>query len=218
MDYDRIIAINNDSAVYRHGDKSIKVFIQEKEFTNLLEESFKTQKVKEQTSLNIAQIYDVSLKDGRASVVAEYIEGDTLAQKLKNNSLSEKDIVSKLIHLQNNIHSYSGILNCSLKGDTSANPVLCHGALTLENIVQTTDGRLFVLNWGSAFEGDKNIDVAFTYYELLYNFKQTAKLYINEYIKTTCEQKENLTNAFSFALNYLKNNSKGDKQRFYSQL
>ena len=224
MDYDRIIAINNDSAVYRHGDKSIKVFIQESHFSCALEEGYKTQKVKELTSLNIPQVYSVSLKDGKVEFVAEYIEGETLAQKLKSETLSERDIVFKLISIQKQINSYFKILNSkfNLNGenieDCNLNPVLCHGALNLENVVEHPNGKLYVLNWESAFEANKKVDFALTYYELLYVSKQIAEIYFEEYIKAIGETKENLLKILPQVLRYLKKQSKGNKKRFYAQL
>ncbi len=222
MDYDRIIAINNDSAVYRHGDKSIKVFIQENHFSNALEEGYKTQKIKNLTSLNIPQIYSVNLKDKQVELVAEYIEGETLAQKLKNNPLSERNIVCKLIALQKQINSYSCILNDTLKhhneGMDKGDTVLCHGALNLESVVESLNGKLYILNWESAFEGDKKVDFALSYYSLLYSSKQTAEIYFEEYIKANGEKKENLLKIMPFILKYLTNQSKGNKKGFYAQL
>ena len=224
MDYDRIIAINNDSAVYRHGDKSIKVFIQESHFSCALEEGYKTQKVKELTLLNLPQIYSVSLKDNKVEFIAEYIEGETLAQKLKNNPLSEKEVVCKLISLQKEINSYSCVLNREIHfniediENVNIKPVLCHGALNLESVVEHPNGKLYLLNWQDAFEGNKRVDFALTYYELLYSSKQTAEIYFEEYIKATGETKENLLKVMPHVLKYLKEHSNGNKKRFYAQL
>ena len=71
MEYDRIIAVSNNVAIYRHGDKRIKVFICENQFLNALEECAKTQRIKELTKINVPQIYSVNLKNNRVEIFSD---------------------------------------------------------------------------------------------------------------------------------------------------
>lgn len=226
MDYDRIIAISNDVAVYRHGNKCIKVFIHTNKFSSALEESLKTQKVKELTSLNIPQVYSVVLKDNKVEIFSDYIEGETLLQELKNNSLKMDETIVSLVALQKQINAFSNVLNCDKTANNDAidqfldkKQYLCHGNLTLENVVKTPSGELFVINWGSAFEGDRRIDFAITYFNLLYSFgRQIADMYLNVYVNENGETKENLFKVSEFTLKNLIKQSKGDKKIFFSEL
>ena len=226
MDYDRIIAVSNDIAIYRHGNKRIKVFIQNNQFINALEETFKTQRVKELTNLNVPKTYSVGLKDNRVEILFDYIEGETLTQKLKSDTSKTREIILQLIDLQNKINGYFNILNCFKSADNSVispfvgnKPVLCHGDLSLDNVVITPNGEMFVLNWEYAFEGDKRLDFASTYYGLYYDFsKDEAELYLEEYCKANNESKENLLNVCNLVLKDIASQSKGDKKTFLNEL
>ena len=121
----------------------------------------------------------------------------------------------KLISVQKQINSYFKVLNSkfNLNGenieDVNLNPVLCHGGLNLENVVEHSSGKLYVLNWESAFEANKTVDFALTYYDLLYSSNQTAEIYYEEYIKANCERKENLVKIMQHVLiRFLNNKNK----------
>ena len=226
MDYDRIISISNDIAIYRHGNKRIKVFINGSDFLKALEECSKTQRIKELTNINVPQIYSVGLNNNLVEIFSEFIEGETLAQELKGNLDNANKIIRELIELQTQINGNSNVLNCTHKhfsqNQTSCLNTatgLCHGELTPENVVRTPSGRFYVLSWGSAFEGDIRLDVALTYYRILYSYsKQIAETYLDEYLKVSKFTKENILEVSSLALEYLVNKTKVGKKQFFSDI
>ena len=84
MNLDRIIAVRNSKTVYRDGDRCLKVFNEDYSKSDVLNEALNQARV-EETGLAIPKILEVTLIDGKWTIVTEYIKGKTLAALMDEN-------------------------------------------------------------------------------------------------------------------------------------
>ena len=74
MEHDRIIALRNNKTVFRDGDKVLKVFDGSFKESEVLSEALNQARV-EETGLPVPSVREVTLTDGRWTIVTEYIKG-----------------------------------------------------------------------------------------------------------------------------------------------
>ena len=79
MKLDRIIAVRNNKTVYRDGELCMKVFDTNYSKADVLNEALNQARV-EETGLNIPKIHEVTVIDGKWTIVSDYIKGKTLQQ------------------------------------------------------------------------------------------------------------------------------------------
>ena len=84
MNLDRIIAVRTDKTVYRDGDRCLKVFNEDFSKADVLNEALNQARV-EETGLNIPKILEVTVIDGKWTIVSEFIKGKTLARLMEEN-------------------------------------------------------------------------------------------------------------------------------------
>ena len=78
MKLDKIIAVRNNKTVYRDGDLCLKVFGADYSKADVLNEALNQARV-EETGLNIPRVREVTVADGKWTIVSDYIAGKTLA-------------------------------------------------------------------------------------------------------------------------------------------
>ena len=84
MKLDRVIAVRNSKTIYRDGDKCIKVFDTDYSKADVLNEALNQARV-EETGLNIPKVHEMTLMDGKWTIVTDYIKGKTLSQLMLEN-------------------------------------------------------------------------------------------------------------------------------------
>ena len=84
MKLDRIIAVRNNKTVYRDGNLCMKVFDASYSKADILNEALNQARV-EETGLAIPKIREVTVIDGKWTIVTDYIKGKTLAQLMQEN-------------------------------------------------------------------------------------------------------------------------------------
>ena len=84
MNLDRIIAVRNNKTVYRDGDRCLKVFNEGYSKADVLNEALNQARI-EETGLNIPRVLEVTVIDGKWTIVSDYIKGKTLAQLMQEN-------------------------------------------------------------------------------------------------------------------------------------
>ena len=92
MNLDRIIAVRTDKTVYRDGDRCLKVFNEDFSKADVLNEALNQARI-EETGLNIPKILEVTVIDGKWTIVSEFIKGKTLARLMeeKRKKISMKE-------------------------------------------------------------------------------------------------------------------------------
>ena len=93
MNLDRIIAVRNNKTVYRDGDRCLKVFNEGYSKADVLNEALNQARI-EETGLNIPKVLEVTVIDGKWTIVSDYIKGKTLAQMMQENPDYSNDIIS----------------------------------------------------------------------------------------------------------------------------
>ncbi len=186
MKLDRIIAVRNNKTVYRDGDRALKVFDKEYSKADVLNEALNQARV-EETGLVIPKVLEVTVIDGKWTIVSEYVEGKTLAQLMEENPDKKEEYLNLFVDLQLEMHSKTcpGLnklkdkmnrkisetdlsatvrydLHTRLEGMPKHNKV-CHGDFNPSNIIIKKDGTPCILDWSHATQGNASADVARTY-------------------------------------------------------
>lgn len=198
-----VIAKRKDKTVYREGNRAYKVFDQSYSKANVLNEALNQARV-EETGLNIPKILEVTMTDGKWTIVSEFIEGKTLAELMKENPEKKDEYLNLFVDLQIEMHSktcmglnklkdkmnrkisetdLSATIRYDLHTRLEAMPKhnkVCHGDFNPSNIIITKDGTPYILDWSHATQGNASADVARTYLLFCLNGDDDgAKKYLN---------------------------------------
>ena len=202
MNLDRIIAVRTDKTVYRDGDRCLKVFNEDFSKADVLNEALNQARV-EETGLNIPKILEVTVIDGKWTIVSEFIKGKTLARLMEENPEKKDEYLSLFVDLQLRMHSKTckGLtklkdkmnrkisetdlsatvrydLHTRLESMPKHNKV-CHGDFNPTNIIITDDGTPYILDWSHATQGNASADAARTYLLSLNGDIDGAKKYLD---------------------------------------
>lgn len=152
---------------------------------------------------------EVSVVDGRWAIAMDFVKGKTLEQLMEENPDKMDTYINQLVDIHCEIHAQRMPLLSKLK-DKMARQIkslseideikkyelltrldsmpkhikLCHGNFEPKNIIINDEGT-YVINWGSARQGNASADVARTY--LLLNIKdpKLADCYLDKWCKKT---------------------------------
>lgn len=208
MNLDRIIAVRNNKTIYRDGDRALKVFDESYSKADVLNEALNQARV-ESTGLNIPKILEVTMIDGKWTIVSEYIKGKTLAQLMEENPDKKDEYLNLFVDLQLSMHKkvcpglnklkdkmnrkisetdLSATVRYDLHTRLEAMPKhnkVCHGDFNPSNIIITDDGTPYILDWSHATQGNASADVARTYLLFWLNGDIDAA---NKYLDLFCEK------------------------------
>ena len=186
MKLDRIIAVRNNKTVYRDGELCMKVFDTNYSKADVLNEALNQARV-EETGLNIPKIHEVTVIDGKWTIVSDYIKGKTFQQLMDEHPEKKDEYLNLFVDLQLEMHSKSCPLLTKLRDKMNrkisqtdfdattryelhsrldAMPKhnkLCHGDFNPSNIIITDDGTPYIIDWSHATQGNAPADVARTY-------------------------------------------------------
>lgn len=214
MNLERVIAVRTNKAVYRDGDKCIKLFDEDFSKVDVLNEALNQARV-EETGLNVPKIIEVTKIDGKWAIVSEFIKGKTLDRLIKENPDKADEYLELFVDLQMLIHSkkcplltklrdkmnrkinltdlddtVKYELHTRLEGMPKHNK-LCHGDFNPSNIIITDDGVPYFIDWSHATQGNASADVARTYMLfLLANDEQTAQKYLDLFCQKSHTEKK----------------------------
>lgn len=208
MNLDRIIAVRNNKTIYRDGDRALKVFDESYSKADVLNEALNQARV-ESTGLNIPKILEVTMIDGKWTIVSEFIKGKTLAQLMEENPDKKDEYLNLFVDLQLSMHKkvcpglnklkdkmnrkisetdLSATVRYDLHTRLEAMPKhnkVCHGDFNPSNIIITDDGTPYILDWSHATQGNASADVARTYLLFWLNGDIDAA---NKYLELFCEK------------------------------
>ena len=206
MKLDNIIAKRTNKTIYRDGDKCIKVFDKCYSKADVLNEALNQARI-EETGLNIPKITEILMIDGKWAIVSEYIEGKTLACLMEEAPEKQAEYLELLVDIQLEIHSKKSPLLNKLKdkmnrkiSETNLDATtryelhtrlegmpkhkkVCHGDFNPSNIIITSDGTPYIIDWAHATQGNASADVARTY--LLFCLDGNAEL-ADKYLDLFC--------------------------------
>ncbi len=186
MYLDRIIAVRNNKTIYRDGDRCMKMFGADYSKADVLNEALNQARM-EETGLPIPKILEVTVIDGKWTIVSEYIKGKTLAQLMQENTGKKDEYLNLFADLQLTVHSQTCPLLNKLKdkmnrrisqSDFSAtvrydlhtrlesmpkHNKVCHGDFNPSNIIISENSIPYILDWSHAAQGNASADAAHTY-------------------------------------------------------
>lgn len=186
MNLDRIIAVRNNKTVYRDGDLCMKVFDASYSKADVLSEALNQARA-EETGLNVPTVHEVTLMDGKWTIVTDYIKGKTLSQLMLENPEKKDGYLEFFVDLQIEVQSKRCPLLTKLRDkmsrkisqtdfdattryelytrldDMPKHSKLCHGDFNPSNIIITEDGTPYILDWSHAAQGNGSADAARTY-------------------------------------------------------
>lgn len=186
MKTDKVIAVRTTKTVYRDGDNVIKLFDEHYSKADILNEALNQARV-EETGLNIPKLNEVTKVNGRWAIIMDYIPGKTLQQLMDENPDKLDEYLELFVDLQMEVHSKrapllnklkdkmnrkisQADLNATIRYDLhtrlEAMPKhnkVCHGDFNPSNIIISTDGTPYIIDWSHATQGNASADVARTY-------------------------------------------------------
>ncbi len=214
MNMDNIIAKLPHKTVYRDGDLAVKVFDEMYSKADILNEALNTARV-EETGLNIPRLMGVSMVDGKWAIAREFIPGKTLEQLMAENPEKEDEYLNLFVDLQLEVHKHTcpllNLLTEKTQHKISAthfdattryelhtrlaamrvHKKVCHGDFHPSNIVITPEGKVYILDWAHATQGNASADVAQTYLLLTLDGKaELAEKYMNLFCKKSDTAKQ----------------------------
>ncbi len=214
MKLDTIIAQRPTKTLYRDGNKCIKLFNEGYNKADVLNEALNQARI-EEIGLNTAKVLEVTTIDGKWAIVLEYIEGRTLTELMRENPDKIDEYLELFVDLQIEVHSKTCPLLNKLKDKmnrkiSEANidattryelhtrlegmpkhKKVCHGDFNPSNIIVTPEGKLYIIDWSHATQGNASADVARTYLLFCLNHDdEIAKKYLNLFCKKSDTAKQ----------------------------
>ena len=186
MNLDRIIAVRNHKTVYRDGTLCMKVFDETYSKADILAEALNQARV-EKTGLHIPQVREVTVIDGKWTIITDFIRGKTLGQLMEEHPEKKDEYLRLFVDLQLDVQSRTCPLLPKLRDKMSRkidetdfdattrydlhtrldsmpkHAKLCHGDFNPSNIILSEDGTPFILDWAHATQGNASADAARTY-------------------------------------------------------
>lgn len=208
MEFGKIIAERENKTVYKNGNKTIKVFAENYSKADIMNE-VNNQAMIEELGMNVPEVLSITKEDGRWVVVSEFVEGDTLDTIMENNPEKEDEYLDLFVNLQIEVQSKTTNFLTSLKDKlhqqirTSEVPAtvrydfhrrldsmpkhhkVCHGDFNPSNIIISSDGTAYILDWSHATQGNASGDAAMTY--ILFRLEGKEEL-AEKYIKLYSEK------------------------------
>lgn len=186
MNMDRIIAVRSKKTVYRDGDRCLKVFNEDYSKADVLNEALNQARV-EETGLSIPKVLEVTVTDGKWTIVSEYIKGKNMVQLMEEHPENREKYLNQFVDLQLLVQSKTCPMLNKLKDKMSRKIAqaeltpsvryelntrlesapkrqkLCHGDFNPSNILIAQDGTPYIIDWAHATQGNAAADAARTY-------------------------------------------------------
>ncbi len=207
MNLEQVLATRKSKTIYHDNDTVVKVFDQNYPKSSILNEALNQSRV-EETGLKIPTIRSVDNIEGHWSICMDYIPGQTLEQKFKDNPDKTLELLELFVDLQIEMHSKTAPLLNKLKdklirkiqsvSDLDAttkyelltrldsmpkHTKVCHGDFLPSNII-INDSGAYILDWSHATQGNASADVATTYLKMSLYYPDLAE----SYIKLFCQK------------------------------
>ncbi len=208
MKFDQTIAVSATKTVYRDGERCIKVFNNDFSKADVLNEALNQARI-EETGLAIPKVLEVTMIDGKWSIVSEYISGKTLADLMAENPEKSDEYLEMFVDLQLGVQSKVCPLLNKLKDKMNRkiseaqldattryelhtrlegmpkHKKVCHGDFNPSNIIISDSGEPYIIDWSHATQGNASADAARTY--LLFCLEGKEEM-AKKYLKLFCSK------------------------------
>ena len=200
--------------VYKTEEGIVKVFEKTHPKSAVFNEALNTVRV-EETGLEIPKLKEVTQIDGKWALVIEYKDGKTLEEMMKVDHDNLEKYMSDFVDLQLKVHEKKAPMLMKLK-DKLAKQInqlkaldatqryelltrlesmpkhdkLCHGDFNPSNVIVGKNGKMTVVDWAHATQGNASADAAMTYLLFALKDQETADLYLKLFCKQSDTAKQ----------------------------
>lgn len=181
------IAERRTKTVYRDGNKTIKLFVENYSKAAILNEALIQSRVEESTDLKISRLLEVTKIENRWALVTEFIEGTPLDVLMREHPERQDEYLNLFVNIQLEIMSkkvptlnrlkdkYRRKLEEADIDDTTRYELLqrlegtknhdklCHGDFNPSNVIINANGEYSIIDWAHATQGNASADVAKTF-------------------------------------------------------
>ena len=214
MKLDKVIAVRTTKTIYRDGDIAVKVFNEDFKKSDILNEALNHARV-EETGLSVPSLREVCMIDGKWAIVTDFIAGKTLAALMEENPDKMTEYLNLFVDLHLSVHAKKSPLLSKLKDKMNmkisqsnldattrydlhtrleslpTHDKVCHGDFNPSNIIISSDGTPFILDWSHATQGNASADAARTYLLFCLAGKvETAESYLKLFCKKSDTAKQ----------------------------
>ena len=203
------IAERRTKTVYRDGNKTIKLFVENYSKAAILNEALIQSRVEENTDLKMSRLLEVTKIENRWALVTEFIEGTPLDVLMREHPEKEDEYLNLFIDIQLEIMSKKVPTLNRLKDKyrrklaeadiddttryellqrlegTKNHDKLCHGDFNPSNVIINENGEYSIIDWAHATQGNASADVAKTF--LLFSLNGQTEL-AEKYLKLFTEK------------------------------
>lgn len=210
-----VINASKDTTVFVDGDRCFKVFESETDKATILSEAL-NQALVEETGLNIPRLLEVTTVGGKWTIVSQFIQGNTMSELFDQYPEKEDELMDRFIEIQMDVQSrrcplltkhrdkmnrkisetdLSATLRYDLHNRIESSPRhndLCHGDYDPSNVIISSSGEAYIIDWSHATQGNREADAARTFLLfLLDGKKERAKKYLKAFCsKSGCFRKD----------------------------
>ena len=192
------IAERKTKTVYRDGNKTIKLFVENYSKAAILNEALIQARVEEKTDLNMSRLLEVTKIENRWALVTEFIEGTPLDVLMREQPERQEEYLNLFVNIQLEIMSKRVPTLNRLKDKyrrklaeadiddttryellqrlegTKNHDKLCHGDFNPSNVIINANGEYSIIDWAHATQGNASADVAKTF--LLFSLNGQTEL------------------------------------------
>ena len=194
-------------SVYKTEEGIVKIFATDHPKSAVFNEALNTVKV-EETGLDIPKLKEVTQINGEWALLIENREGKTLEEMMKVDSANLEKYMSDFVDLQLKVQSKTATTLPKLKDKLAAeirslkdldateryelltrlegmpkHTKLCHGDFNPSNVIVEKNGKMTVIDWAHASQGNASADAAMTYLLFALHDQESADLYLKLFCK-----------------------------------
>ena len=200
--------------VYRCEEGIVKVFETTHPKSAVFNEALNTVRI-EETGLDIPKLKEVTQIDGKWALVIEKKNGKTLEEMMQVDAANIEKYMSDFVDLQLTIHAKTAPMLNRMK-DKLARQIdtlkaldatqryelrtrlesmpkhskVCHGDFNPSNVIVGKNGKMTVVDWAHATQGNASADAAMTYLLFALKDQKTADLYLDLFCKKSDTAKQ----------------------------
>lgn len=214
LEQEKLIVKRSYKEVYKCDGAIVKVFENTHPKSAVFNEALNTVRI-EETGLDISKLKEVTQIDGKWSLVIEYKDGKTLEEMMNVDRGNLEKYMSDFVELQLTIHGKTAPMLNKLKDKLSRqinglkeldatqryelltrlesmpkHKKVCHGDFNPSNVIVGKNGKMTVIDWAHATQGNASADAAMTYLLFALRDQEAADLYLNLFCKKSDTAKQ----------------------------
>ena len=193
--------------VYKCDDSIVKIFSETHPKSDIFNEALLTARI-EETGLDIPKVKGVTQIDGKWAIEIEYKDGKTLEEMMNSDKKNLAKYMEDFVDLQIQVQSETFPLLKGMKDKLSRqinslkevdattryelltrlesmpkHNKVCHGDFNPSNVIVGKNGKMTVVDWAHATQGNASADAAMTYLLFALKDQDTADMYLNMFCK-----------------------------------